>query len=131
MLDTNNEIAVIDFQDATWGPAYDLVSLTQDVRLPFDSEQALTDQFILKRPHKKQLSNKHYPFFALQRATKIFGVFTRLALKDAYYKQLHFLPNTLTIMEHALSYKVCEPMRAWFQKLDLRKRLKLLGHAAS
>ncbi|TGW14777.1 hypothetical protein EIL50_03950 [bacterium NHP-B] len=119
---------VIDFQDALWGPpAYDLVSLIEDVRLPFDGPR-ITQQkahFI----HKQSLFTNHeweatYDRLSLQRAVKIFGVFCRLALRDGKLKKVDYLANTFLFIEQGLKHPAAHDVRDWFLSLDFKRRLE-------
>lgn len=123
-------VGMIDFQDACWGPpAYDLVSLVEDVRLPFHKERAQKHEstFIAGQKH---FSPQHFestlPIFSLQRATKIFGIFCRLALETQHTIPLDYLPNVLSIMEKGLRHPTASCLWTWFESLALRQRLEAL-----
>ncbi len=119
---------VIDFQDALWGPpAYDLVSLIEDVRLPFDGPRITRQKahFI----HKQSLFTNHewestYDRLSLQRAVKIFGVFCRLALRDGKLKKVDCLANTFLFIENGLKHPAANGLRDWFLSLDFKRRLE-------
>jgi aminoglycoside/choline kinase family phosphotransferase len=81
-------VGVIDFQDALIGhPAYDVASLAQDARVtvPEDMEAHLVARYVAGRRAQDAAFDAGafmlaYRVFALQRATKVLGGFTRLAL---------------------------------------------------
>lgn len=100
MIDSNNEIAVIDFQDAREGGiTYDLVSLLRDVYVELDDDEL---QRLLT--HYKELKGidvddetfrRWFDFTGLQRHIKILGIFARLALRDGKEGYLKDIPLTL------------------------------------
>ena len=100
MIDDNEEIVVIDFQDAREGAlTYDLVSLLRDAYIQLDRKE-------LKRLllHFKNLKGievddetfiRWFDFTGLQRHIKILGIFARLALRDGKKQYLDDIPMTL------------------------------------
>src|SRR6185503_1872210 len=76
-------VGIIDFQDALIGhPAYDVASLAQDARvtLTADDEARLKSRYIAgRRTADKNFDvaafNRAYAILALQRATKVLGIF--------------------------------------------------------
>lgn len=116
---------VIDFQDALWThPAYDWVSLIQDVRIPVDWEKAQQHRkhgaALLKDalPHAETIMQAPFTIFALQRSVKIFGIFARLALRDNNKRMLCYLPSvTRWIHFNALQNDVPTPLKQWLTKL--------------
>ncbi|MEH0002266.1 MAG: phosphotransferase [Holosporaceae bacterium] len=124
-------LGFLDFQDAVWGPAaYDLVSLLEDVRVPFNAKRAeqLRQSFAKKQTlFPPSAFEEPYAILSLQRATKIFGIFCRLALQDGHYKMLEYLPNICSIIEQRLECLNNCVLSAFFQHLDMRKRLALLS----
>ncbi len=83
-------VGVIDFQDALIGhPAYDVASLAQDARVPLgeEDEARLKARYVEGRRARDPAFDADafetaYAILALQRATKVLGIFTRLALAD-------------------------------------------------
>jgi aminoglycoside/choline kinase family phosphotransferase len=96
MITQENEIGLIDFQDAMSGAiTYDLVSLLKDCYIEFDEEEI--QQLALYFRDKKGLDAsdeefiKWFDFMGLQRHIKVLGVFSRLFLrdkKDGYLKDM-------------------------------------------
>ena len=110
----DNEIAVIDYQDARIGAiTYDLVSLLRDVYVELDEKDV--EQMALSFRDKKGLSvddetfMRWFDFMGLQRHIKILGVFARLHLRDGKDGYLQHIPLTLKYIERVASkYEECE-----------------------
>ena len=100
MLTPQNEIGVIDYQDAMNGAiTYDLVSLLKDCYIEFKREdiEALALQFKEKKcpeiPDATFL--KWFDFMGLQRHIKVLGIFSRLHLRDGKDGYLKDIPLVL------------------------------------
>lgn len=107
MLQTNHDIAVIDFQDAVHGPiTYDIVSLLRDcyVRWPDEAVNQLFQYFIqqvcLQDDSLKTIKNatwqRWFDLMGLQRHIKASGIFARLYHRDGKNGYLKDIPLTLT-----------------------------------
>lgn len=100
MLDSNDEIVVIDFQDAREGAlTYDLVSLLRDAYVKLDRRE-LQRLILLFRDLKgldvdDKTFMRWFDFTGLQRHIKILGIFARLAIRDGKKKYLQDIPMTL------------------------------------
>ncbi|WP_092402599.1 MULTISPECIES: aminoglycoside phosphotransferase family protein [Candidatus Ichthyocystis] len=109
MIINNQDIAVIDFQDAVVGSTYyDLVSLLRDVYVLVSKD----DEFYLLRQYYLLLSYKHesfelfyrqYVFMGLQRHLKILGIFVRLFKRDGKSHYLPYLSRVLWRVSAAVS----------------------------
>lgn len=100
MIDSNNDIVVIDFQDAREGAlTYDLVSLLRDVYV--ELEDAEIERLVLMFRDLKGLDvddetfMRWFDFMGLQRHIKILGIFARLAHRDGKEGYLDDIPLTL------------------------------------
>lgn len=110
MVDSEDNIVVIDFQDAREGAlTYDLVSLLRDVYVELD--EAEVRRFILLFRDLKGLDvddatfTRWFDFTALQRHIKILGIFARLSLRDGKDGYLDDIPLTLKyVLETASKY---------------------------
>lgn len=98
----NNELGVIDFQDAMRGPwTYDLVSLLKDcyIRWPQATLNQLIDYYLTRSPlaraHEATEFMQSFELCGLQRHLKVLGIFSRLALRDGKTQYLNDLPLTL------------------------------------
>ncbi|WP_373029103.1 aminoglycoside phosphotransferase family protein [Sulfurovum sp.] len=100
MLDSNDEIVVIDFQDAREGAlTYDLVSLLRDAYVKLDARE-LRRLILLFRDLKgldvdEETFMRWFDFTGLQRHIKILGIFARLAIRDGKKQYLKDIPMTL------------------------------------
>jgi len=97
LMITNNEISIIDFQDAVIGSnAYDLVSLLKDAyfELKPSEVQALLAYF--HKQSKLAISlkefEKQFDLMGLQRHLKVLGLFKRLSLRDGKHQYLNDIP---------------------------------------
>ncbi len=100
MIDSNDEIVVIDFQDARAGAlTYDLVSLLRDAYMKLDARE-LRRLILLFRDLKgldvdEETFMRWFDFTGLQRHIKILGIFARLAIRDGKKQYLKDIPMTL------------------------------------
>ena len=100
MVDSKDDIVVIDFQDAREGAlTYDLVSLLRDVYVQLDRRE-LKRLILLFRDLKgldvdDETFMRWFDFTGLQRHIKILGIFARLALRDGKKDYINDMPLTL------------------------------------
>jgi N-acetylmuramate 1-kinase len=119
-----NRLGVIDFQDAMRGhAAYDLVSLLQDAR--HDLPPSLEAHLLL---HYCQQASKADPQFdrdlflrafrllGAQRATKLLGIFTRLARRDGKRAYLQHLPRIARYLADNLADHHLGRLQSWYQR---------------
>lgn len=117
-------LAVIDFQDAVWGPiTYDLASIGRDCYLRW-SEQRL-DTFVnnsadqlkergLLDQEQKPLFRRWFDLMGLQRHIKVLGIFARLHLRDGKAGYLQDLPLVLRYaIEVMREFDECSEIAAW------------------
>ena len=106
LMKVGKKIGVIDSQDALIGnPAYDLVSLIDDVRIR--TSKKLKDQiysYYLKKTSKIYRINskkfsEDFNTLSVQRSLKIIGIFSRLFKRDKKNKYLKFIPYTWQLLE--------------------------------
>lgn len=105
-------VGLLDFQDAVLGPkAYDLVSLLQDARVdvPEQLEIALLKRYLELRTHAEpelDLSDflRSYAILGAQRATKILGIFVRLAQRDGKPGYIDHIPRLRRYLERDLAH---------------------------
>ena len=99
LMKVGKEIGVIDSQDALIGnPAYDLVSLIDDVRI-ITSEKLKKQiyNYYLKKSSKVKKIDTHnfledFNILSVQRSLKIIGIFARLYKRDKKKKYLNYIP---------------------------------------
>jgi N-acetylmuramate 1-kinase len=115
-------VGVIDFQDALIGhPAYDVASLAQDARVPLseDEEQHLKQRYMSGRRADAEFDEEAfdvaYAVLGLQRATKVLGIFTRLALAENKVGYRQHRPWLKTLIRRNLSHPVLSGLRVWYE----------------
>ncbi len=110
MIDNNEDIVVIDFQDAKNGAlTYDLVSLLKDVYVELDEEEIKRLIALFKDLKGINVEDetfmRWFDFTALQRHIKILGIFARLSIRDGKDGYLNDIPLTLKyVLETASKY---------------------------
>ena len=117
------KVGVIDFQDALAGPAaYDLVSLLQDARLdvPETLERDLLEHYMVRRSahgagFDRATFLHTYALMGAQRATKLLGIFVRLAKRDNKPGYLRFLPRIKRYLARNLAHPGLVDLRAWYE----------------
>ncbi|BCL76394.1 aminoglycoside phosphotransferase [Jeongeupia sp. HS-3] len=125
----DDELVVIDFQDAVRGPlAYDVVSLLRDAYV--DWEEAFVLDLAIRYWEKARAAGlpvqadfgefyKAFEWLGLQRHLKVLGLFARLHHRDGKSRYLADLPRVLHYVN-----KVCER----YVELGSLKRLLLKAH---
>ena len=121
LMKVGRKIGVIDSQDALIGnPAYDLVSLIDDVRIKTSTK--LKNQiysYYLTKTFKvyKHNSSKFFEDFnvlSVQRSLKIIGIFSRLFKRDKKNKYLKLIPYTWQLLEMRMNSKIFSELKKIF-----------------
>ncbi len=104
MIDTQDEIVVIDFQDAKEGALlYDLVSLLRDVYVELDAKEVQRLLLLFKQLKGIEVDDetfiRWFDFTGLQRHIKILGIFARLSIRDGKDGYLKDIPLTLKYIQ--------------------------------
>ena len=119
LMIVDNELAVIDFQDAVIGPVtYDVVSLLRDCYVKWPVEQIsplfhnfielMSKQFSLQGIKLEQWQ-KWFDLMGLQRHIKASGIFARLYHRDGKSAYLADIPLTLSyIVDISAEYPECQ-----------------------
>ncbi|RUM64098.1 MAG: aminoglycoside phosphotransferase [Sulfurimonas sp.] len=124
MLTPQDEIAVIDYQDAMTGPiTYDLVSLLKDCYIEFKRADIEDLALYFRDKQALRVSDevfiKWFDFTGLQRHIKVLGIFSRLHLRDKKDGYLKDIPLVLKyIIETALRYEETKEFAHFLQKLN-------------
>jgi tRNA threonylcarbamoyl adenosine modification protein YjeE len=116
-------VGVLDFQDALMGhPAYDVASLAQDARAPLseDDERFLTSRYKVARQaadpdFDTEAFEAAYEVFAAQRATKVLGAFTRLALVENKPGYRRHRARLKELLRRTLAHPVLSRVRLWYE----------------
>jgi aminoglycoside/choline kinase family phosphotransferase len=116
------QIGLLDVQDARLGPpAYDVASLAQDARvtIPESLELGLIERYLSLMRSMPGFDEAHfrtmYAICAAQRATRILGVFARLAHEDGKPGYLRHIPRISGYLGRSLQHPVLEPVKLWYQ----------------
>lgn len=117
-------IGFLDFQDAMIGPsAYDLASLAQDARVSVSSdlERDLVDEYMRIRrmadpAFDTELFSEAYAILAVQRATRILGVFARLADHAGKPVYLRHIPRVRGYLARSLVHPVLSDLSLWYER---------------
>ncbi len=115
-------VGLLDFQDALYGPAaYDLASLLQDARVtvPAELETEMLDAYADARHGSPNFDREAfaeaYAILAVQRATKILGIFARLAHRDGKPGYLRHIPRLHAYLARTLPHPVLSGLRVWYE----------------
>ena len=112
------KIGLIDFQDSLIGhPAYDLVSLLQDVRIFLSIKEQADFYNYYKKNAKINQNEFNYAYLVLgtQRLFKIIGVFKKLAIKQGKIDYLRYLPRTKQLIKYNLKNPIFDKLKMWLK----------------
>ncbi|CAA6822559.1 MAG: COG3178: Predicted phosphotransferase related to Ser/Thr protein kinases [uncultured Sulfurovum sp.] len=118
MIDSNDELVVIDFQDAKSGAlTYDLVSLLRDAYVVLDKRERKRLILLFKKLKGIEVDDetfmRWFDFTGLQRHIKILGIFARLSIRDGKDAYLENIPLVLKyILDVAAEYPELEGLAA-------------------
>ena len=115
-------LGIVDTQDAMIGPAaYDVASLAMDARvdIPPSLERDIVARYVGLRASAdsafdEQEFRRQYAIMAAQRATKILGVFRRLAARDGKPAYLVHIPRVRDYLARALAHAELQELADWF-----------------
>ncbi|WP_020177452.1 bifunctional tRNA (adenosine(37)-N6)-threonylcarbamoyltransferase complex ATPase subunit type 1 TsaE/phosphotransferase [Methylopila sp. M107] len=116
-------VGLLDFQDACMGPpAYDVVSLLQDARvdMPDGLEMALAARYLAARrkvdpTFEPRDFARAYATLGAQRATKILGIFVRLAERDGKPGYLAHIPRIRRNLDANLAHPDLAKLAEWYR----------------
>jgi len=118
LMKVGKKIGVIDSQDALIGhPAYDLVSLIDDVRIKTSTKlkNNIYDYYIKKRNFFLIIDDKKFfedfTILSVQRSLKIIGIFSRLFLRDKKKRYLKLIPYTWRLLDQRMNYKIFNELK--------------------
>jgi N-acetylmuramate 1-kinase len=137
----DNDLAVIDFQDAVIGPiTYDVVSLLRDCYVKWPREHIMpllnyfvglmSSQFSLQHITEQQWQ-QWFDLMGLQRHIKASGIFARLYHRDGKSGYLSDIPLTLSyIVDISAQYPECHFLASLVKNTVLPKLSKKVAVAA-
>lgn len=121
--------AIIDFQDAVYGPiTYDVVSLFRDAFISWDEEQEI--DWVVRYWEKARAAGlpvradfgdfwREYELMGLQRHLKVLGIFCRLKYRDGKDKYIEDLPRFIRYAKKTAGrYLPLKPLLNLLDKLD-------------
>ncbi len=134
LMKINNKIGIIDSQDAIIGnPAYDLVSLIDDVRIKVSDQlrKNIFDYYLCKSPKAYKIRKKDFihdfNILSVQRNLKIIGIFSRLFRRDGKKKYLKLIPYAWQLLEMRLQGKMYSEINYILNKfISLKVRKKII-----
>jgi len=134
LIKVGNKIGIIDSQDALIGnPAYDLVSLIDDVRIKTSNKlKNEIYNYYLSKKFKKKINKSRYFLddfntLSIQRSLKIIGIFSRLFIRDKKNKYLKFIPYTWKLLEMRMNSSTFLELRKIFDdNIPKKFRKKIL-----
>ena len=123
MLTKNDEVGVIDYQDAMSGALmYDIASLLEDSYIEFDREDM--QKLVLYFRDEKGLdiddatALRWFDFISMQRHIKVLGIFARLYKRDGKKGYLKDIPLTLKyLFDTAKLYEETKPLNQLFKEI--------------
>ena len=128
LMKTKGKIGVIDSQDALIGnPAYDLVSLIDDVRIKTSKKlkNKIYSYYLIKNIKNLKNNSKNFledfNILSVQRSLKIIGIFARLFKRDKKDQYLKFIPYTWQILELRMKEKIFSELKKILDKNVPRK----------
>lgn len=118
MLPPNaEECAIIDFQDALWGPlTYDIMSLLAADRRPASPEvirQVKDDFFNSLENIRREDFEDSFAFLSLFRHLRVLGRFTTLSMVNGKTRYLNYIPQMWKMLDQILEYPKLAEIKNW------------------
>ena len=130
LMKVGTKIGVIDSQDALIGnPAYDLVSLIDDVRIKTSKKlkNQIYDYYLKKTSKIYRVNSKKFledfNILSVQRSLKIIGIFSRLFRRDKKNKYLKLIPYTWKLLEMRMSSKTFSELKKILDR-NINKKIR-------
>ena len=135
LMKVGKKIGLIDSQDALIGnPAYDLVSLVDDVRIRTSTK--LKNQvynYYFKKTSQKYRNNpqkflEDFNILSVQRSLKIIGIFARLFKRDKKKQYLKFIPYTWQLLDMRMNSEIFLDLKRILDKcISKKNRNKIIS----
>ena len=118
LMRVGKKIGVIDSQDALIGnPAYDLVSLIDDVRIKTSEKLKneiykyyLKNTSVVYRINSKKFL-EDFNILSVQRSLKIIGIFSRLFKRDKKNQYFKYIPYTWRLLEMRMNSEIFSELK--------------------
>lgn len=137
MITPDNSCGILDFQDGRIGPVtYDLMSLLEDERrdVPTNIRQKMIERYFQKRPElNTDFIRSTLDVVAMQRHTKVVGIFVRLCARDGKNRYLKMIPFVWQLIERHLHQPEFLAYKEWIEKyipLENRKTIPQVSKCA-
>ena len=120
MMTPGGDCGVLDFQDARIGPVtYDLMSLLEDERRDVSPHvrETLLDYYFTRCPEMDTPAVRQgLSLAAVQRHTRVIGIFVRLAIRDKKERYLKMIPLIWKQIECHLDQPLFSAYREWLDR---------------
>ena len=134
LMKVGNKIGVVDSQDALIGnPAYDLVSLIDDVRIKTSKKlkEQIYAYYLRKTSKIRKIDDEKFlqdfNILSTQRSLKIIGIFSRLFVRDKKKKYLQFIPYTWKMLEMRMNSAIFSELKKILdQNIPIKFRKKIM-----
>ena len=130
LIKVGKKIGIIDSQDALIGnPAYDLVSLIDDVRIKTSPKlkKQIYNYYLKKTEKKFRIKSdkflEDFNILSVQRNLKIIGIFSRLFKRDRKNKYLKFIPYTWKLLERRMDSGIFSELKKILDK-NISKKVR-------
>ena len=130
MITKDKKCGLLDFQDARFGPVtYDLASLLEDARRVVrpDLQDKMKTYFFNEFPtYQTAEFEDSYSLMAVQRHTKVIGIFVRLFVRDNKNRYLKFIPFVWQLLEKHLDKPLLKRYKTWLDTYipsDVRQKI--------
>jgi len=133
LMKVGKSVGIIDSQDALIGnPAYDLVSLIDDVRIKttVKLKKQIYDYYLKNTNKTYRIKNKNFlqdfNILSVQRSLKILGIFSRLCKRDKKDKYLKLIPYTWKLLESRMDSPIFSELKKILNnniKKEIRKKV--------
>lgn len=127
---------LLDFQDAVRAPpAFDLVSLLEDVRRTVAPAlaRAMIERYLDARAEagiEREQFLTQYAVLGAQRNTRIAGTFARLLVRDAKPGYQRFMPRVWALIGQDLGHPALAPVAEWYARHLPPESRRILGEPA-
>jgi len=118
LMKVGNRIGILDSQDALIGnPAYDLVSLIDDVRIKTSTKlknniyNYYINNTIIDHKKNKNFFLNDFNILSVQRSLKIIGIFARLYKRDKKGRYLKLIPYAWKLLELRMQSKTFSELK--------------------
>lgn len=126
----HDRLGIVDFQDALIGPcAYDVASLAMDARVTVspEIEHSTVAAYVAARratgPFDEAAFAEAFAIMAVQRNSKILGIFVRLDRRDGKPTYLKHLPRIRDYLRSALAHPALAELRDLYEKHGLLREV--------